>query len=109
MSNVLSWNQALEQGLNPRDYSYRKEDVPLGEYIASLDFKIWAKDATGVSCYFTKVDTDQKILLTVYRTHDTREYILDGVDFKECPTGKYLITVELNSKGNIKFSKVKPA
>jgi hypothetical protein len=83
--------------------------VPLGEYIAFLDFKIWAKDATGVSCYFTKVDSDQKILLTVYRTHDTREYVLDGVDFKECPNANYLITVELNSKGNIKFSKVKPA
>lgn len=109
MSNVLSWNQPLEQGLSPRDYSYRKEDVPSGEYIASLDFKIWAKDATGVSCYFTKVDSGQKILLTVYRTHDTREYILDGVDFRSCPTGKYLITVELNSKGNIKFSKVKSA
>lgn len=64
--------------------SYLKEDVPLGEYAASLDFKIWAKDAIAVSCYFTKVDTGQKIILTVYRPHDIRGYILNGVDFKEC-------------------------
>lgn len=47
MSNVLSWNQALEQGLSPREYSYRKEDVPLGEYAALLILKYGPKMLQG--------------------------------------------------------------
>jgi hypothetical protein len=41
--NVLSWHQALEKGFNPSDYPFQMESVPLGEFPATLDFKIWAK------------------------------------------------------------------
>jgi hypothetical protein len=51
--NVLSWNVALEKGYEPRIYPYATEDVPLGEYEAVLNFKIWAKKAMAISCYFT--------------------------------------------------------
>uniref|UniRef100_UPI004049B9D6 hypothetical protein n=1 Tax=Fulvivirga sp. TaxID=1931237 RepID=UPI004049B9D6 len=107
MSNVLSWNQALEQGLEPREYSWK--DVPTGEYQATLDFKIWAKNAVAVSCYFTKIDSNEKIQLTVYRTHTDREYILDGVDFRDSPTNvAYKLIIETNSKGNIKLKSAVP-
>lgn len=46
--NVLSWNVALEKGYEPRLYPYATEYVPLGEYEAVLDFKIWAKKAMAI-------------------------------------------------------------
>jgi hypothetical protein len=109
MSNPISWQQALDQGYNPRDYSYHKEDIPIGEYLATLDFKIWSK-VQGITIYFSKVDSNQKFQLTVFRNHGDREYTLEACDFRDCPIKKqYYITVEINSKGNIKFSKAKAA
>lgn len=106
MSNVLSWNQALENDFHPREYSYKAEDTPEGNYDAVLDFKIWSKKVTGVTCYFTVIDTNEKIQLTVYRDRDreTKEYMLVETDFRDCPTEKiYSIEIKNNSKGNPKF------
>lgn len=47
-SNVLSWNQALEQGYEPRLYPYLA-NIPLDEYDAKLDFKVWAKKISGTA------------------------------------------------------------
>ena len=101
----MSWNIALEENYEPRDYSYHKEDIQEGEYLASLDFKIWSKKVSGITCYFTNQETNQKFQLTVYRNGD-REYKLKDceIDFAYCPTeALYKINVGKNGKGNIKF------
>jgi len=109
VSKTLSWLQALDEGYNPRDYSYRKEDIPIGEYVVTLDFKIWSK-VPGITCYFSKVGSNQRFQLTVYRTHGDEKYTLDEIDFRDCPIKQeYYITVKINSKGNVKFSKVRAA
>lgn len=100
-SNVLSWNIALEKGYEPRLYPYSTQDVPLGEYEAMLDFKIWAKKAVAICCYFTKKDTGDRFQLTVYRRQKDEQYRLDNgeIDFKVCPVNTmYLIAVNLNGK-----------
>lgn len=105
-SNVLSWGQALEKGYEPRLYPYQAEQIPLGEYEAKLDFKIWAKKIAGICCYFTQQNTGIKFQLTVYRRRSDELYQLEGgdVDFKICPISSfYHIRVGLNSKGNITF------
>ena len=110
MRNVLSWNEALEKNHEPRDYSYQKEDIQIGKYPASLDFKIWSKKVSGITCYFTNQETNEKFQLTVYRNTD-REYELKDceLDFAECPTQTiYKIEVTENKKGNIKFIAAEP-
>ncbi len=105
-TNVLSWNQALEKGNEPRLYSYLTANIPLGEYEAKLDFKLWAKKVSGICCYFTQKDTGVKFQLTVYRRQKDELYKIEGcdIDFKtsHCPA-YYHIKVDLNSKGNIAF------
>ena len=110
MSNPISWNQALEAGHTPRDYSFHASDIPEGYYQATLDFKIWADKVTGISCYFTKADSNEKILLTVYRDRTTREYVLGNTDFRDAPIEAiYNIEVKHNSKGNAKLVAATPA
>lgn len=105
MRNVFSWNEALKEKQEPKNYSYHKEDIQEGEYLASLDFKIWSKKVNGITCYFTNQETGEKFQLTVYRNEDT-EYKLNDceIDIAECPTeALYKINVGKNNKGNIKF------
>ena len=107
MNTILSWNQAIEQGFELRNYSYNKDDIPIDTYKATLDFKIWAKNTSGISCYFTIKNTNQKIILTVYRDLTTREYSIKDVDFRDLNISQeYTITVKLNSKGNLKFEQI---
>ena len=97
--NVLSWNVALEKGYEPRLYPYATEDIPLGEYEAVLDFKIWAKKVMAVCCYFSQKNDGIKFQLTVYRRKKDELYMVEGscVDFKTCPTNvDYLISVNYN-------------
>jgi hypothetical protein len=105
-SNVLSWNIALEKGYEPRLYPYETEQVPLGIYEAVLDFKIWAKKAMAIGCYFTQRQTGIKFQLTVYRRQRDELYKLGegDVDFKVCPVNVvYTIIVVLNEKKKIAF------
>ncbi len=102
-NNVLSWNVALEKGLEPRLYPYTAEHVPVGKYEAVLDFKIWAKKAMGICCYFTQRNTGIKFQLTVYRRQKDKLYMIDesDLDFKVCSdNASYLICVNLNGKQN---------
>ena len=109
MSNPISWNQALEAGYTPKDYSFRAADIPEGSYQAILDFKIWADKVTVISCYFTKTNSGEKMLLTVYRDKTTREYVLDDTDFRDSPIeALYNIEVKHNSKGNAKLVSATP-
>jgi hypothetical protein len=104
MGNVLSWRQALDQGFNPGIYSY--SDVPLGEYSAILDFKIWAKKVMAINCYFTQIDTEKKIQLTVY-CNEAGIYKpgSSDVNFATCPINRmYRINVITNQKKKIVFT-----
>lgn len=109
--NVLAWNVALEKGHEPRLYPYATEEVPLGVYEAVLDFKIWAKKAMGIGCYFTQKETGMKFQITVYRRQKDKAYLLEegAVDFRVCPVNAaYLVTVQLNGKQNIAFRSAVP-
>lgn len=105
MRNVMSWNKALEAGYEPRLYPF--DQVAPGEYIAVLDFKIWAKKTMGIACYFTSQADGTFFQLTVYRRQSDHQYKLNGcdIDFTTCPTGvAYSVTVILNGKGHISFN-----
>jgi hypothetical protein len=65
------------------------------------------QNPAGISCYFTINETNQKIILTVYRDRTTREYTIKNTDFRDVNTNQqYTINVKLNSKGNIKFEQI---
>jgi hypothetical protein len=107
-SNVLSWNVAIELGYEPRAYPFTNIHVPLGEYDVRLDFKIWAKKATGISCYFTQISTNSKFQLTVYRRQKDKMYMLNynDIDFKFCDINViYTVEVELSNSGNALLKK----
>ena len=109
MSNrVLTWKMAIESGCNPSEYSYDADDVPLGEFEATLEFKIWAKNTMGISCYFIEKHTGKKFRLTVFRQTANKAYTLDsgGISFVESPVNcTYLLKVSRNAKGRIIFEK----
>lgn len=105
-NNVMSWGVALEKGYEPRLYPFTIEHVPLGEYEALLDFKIWAKKTMGICCYFTQKETRIKFQLTVFRRPKDKLYMIKGcdLDFTVCAANAlYLISVGLNGKQNITF------
>lgn len=111
MINVYSYQQALSKGYEPGLYTYQAKNIPIGTYKAKLDFKIYAKKAIAVTCYFSLELTDVKFALTVFRLKSgKREYKLPNcdADFKTCVTDQiYEIEVAKNSKGNIKFVNAK--
>ncbi|SRR6266496_953242 len=105
--NVLSWGVALKKGFEPGLYPYTFNEIPLGEYEAVLDCKIWAKTIMGINCYFTHVLSGKKFQLTVYCKHRTGIYKIEGcgIDFTQCETGRlYQLTVLANDKKTIVFA-----
>ena len=103
-ANVLSWSVAIDKGFKSGLYPY--DDVPLGEFEAILDCKIWAKKIMGICCYFTHAATLKKFQLTVYCKHDSGAYKIEGcdLDFTQCPTGRvYMIFVIANERKKIVF------
>jgi len=104
--NVLSWGVAINQGYEPRLYPYVGDEIPVGEFNAKLDFKIWAKQVMGICCYFTHEETGIKFQLTVYCKQRTGIYKIDGceIDFTQCPVEHiYHICVVANEKKRIIF------
>ena len=109
MRNVVTWLQAIEKGYEPRLYSYQIEDVPVGEYDAVLDCKVWANKIMGICCYFTQKCTGKKFQLTVYRRLVDKIYKLKSsdIDFTECPLNcAYHIRVSIHEKGRAVFEEV---
>lgn len=105
MRNVMSWNKALEEGHEPRLYPFGR--LAPGEYIAVLDFKIWAKKTMGIACYFTNPADGTSFQLTVYRRQSDQQYKLNNsdIDFTTCPTRKlYRVKVILNGRGHVSFN-----
>jgi hypothetical protein len=104
-SNVFSWKEAIEKGYEPRLYPFSAEKVPLGEYDASLDFKIWAKNIMAIGCYFTRIKSAEKFQLTVY-CKSTGSYKIENgnVDFAQCAIScLYRIKVDADEKKRIVF------
>ena len=64
--NVLSFRAALDKGYEPRLYSYDPARIPVGEMDAVLDFKTWSKRIIAINACFTKRDTGEKFVVTVY-------------------------------------------
>jgi hypothetical protein len=105
--NVLSFRVAISKGYKPRLYTYDPAKIPLGEMDAALDFKTWSKRIIAINCYFTKTDTGDKFLVTVYCHNKTGRYTLPGstVDFGQCPIG-YIYRILLVGNGSNEKSRV---
>jgi hypothetical protein len=106
-SRVLSFRAALEKGYEPRLYSYNPARIPLGELEVVLDFKTWSRRIIAINCYFTRTDTGEKFVLTVYGHPKTGRYTLpeSTLDFGQCPIDcSYNVIV--GRKGNDEKTKV---
>jgi hypothetical protein len=85
-NSVLSFRVAISKGYEPRLYTYDPAKIPMGEMDAVLDFKTWSKRIIAINCYFTKMGTGDKFVVTVYCHNKTGRYTLPGstVDFGQC-------------------------
>lgn len=107
--NVWSFRIAIGKEYAPRLYSYDPQQIPLGEFNARLDFKTWSKRIIAINCYFTKIDTKEKFVVTVYCNNQTGRYEVQGfpINFSDCTVNNiYRVTVSKNDKGRIILSKV---
>ena len=104
-SKVMGWGDITGTGIDLSGYAWQTDKVPVGQYEAVLDYKVWSNKITGINCYFRIVETGELIKLTLFRLKDGNYKLEDGdLDFKDCPTGvNYRIKTALNGKGNICF------
>lgn len=110
--NVWSFKTAIRNGCSAHLYSYDPKQIPLGEFEAVLDFKAWSKRIIAINCYFTKLGTGEKFVVTVYCNYQTGKYAVQGstVDFSGCATNAvYSIRVCKNDKGRIILFKAEMA
>lgn len=108
--NVYSFRIAIAKGFEPRLYTYDSDKMPLGLFNARLDFKTWSKRIIAINCYFTKIKTGEKFIVTVYCNHQTAKFKLPDsvVDFSCCPTNEvYLVSVLKNERGKIYLNDAK--
>ena len=102
--NVHSFRVIIKKGYSPCLYSYDEAKIPVGLFEATLDFKTWSKRIIAINCYFTKTDTGEKFVVTVYCNYTTGKYMLANsvVDFSTCDlNSNYNVEVVRNSKGKI--------
>ena len=110
--NVYSFKVAIAKGYVPRLYCYERDKIPLGVFDARLDFKIWSKRIIAINCYFIRINTDERFVVTVYCNHETSRFQLpqSTVDFSQCATGEiYCLKVIKNDKGKVLLEKAEPA
>jgi hypothetical protein len=106
--NVFSWGVALNKGYEPRLYTYDAAQIPLGEFRARLDYKIWSKRIIAINCYFTKLDGENKFVVTVYCNNKTGRYSpsVSMIDFAFCPLDtQYLIGISKSESDKITLVK----
>ena len=104
MKNVMTWRQAVDNGYTERVAEYSYENIPVGSFRASLDFKIWAKKVMGINCFFTIKETGQKILLTAF-CKEEGVYRIGRVDVTTCVVNRdYKISITLNQKEKVVFT-----
>ncbi|MEC5143196.1 hypothetical protein [Chitinophaga sp. 212800010-3] len=102
--NVQTFGEAIAAGCEPREYLFDTAHLPTGTVQAFLDFKIWTKSGTGITCFFQEEKTGRKFRLTVFRRKDADTYKLDDgrIDFGTCPLNLlYQLVSNKNSNGNI--------
>lgn len=95
---ALTYDQAVEMGLEPRDYAY---DPVIGEFEAVLDFKVWGK-SVNLQCFFTVPETGERFRVSAFREDGKHYTPKDGeIDFseEELEGGLYLLTIGKNKKG----------
>jgi hypothetical protein len=110
--NVYSFKVAIAKDYEPRLYCYEPDKIPLGVFDARLDFKIWSKRIIAINCYFTRIDTDERLVVTVCCNHETSRFQLSQstVDFSQCPTDRiYRLQIIKNEKGKVLLEKAEPA
>jgi len=100
-TTVLEFFPALEAGYDPKNYSYAKEQVPLGTYAVKLDFMLLSKSGLTINCFFTLVDSHKKITLSVYhKAANQGRYMAGETEVRYLPFGTELVlTVEANELG----------
>jgi hypothetical protein len=100
-TTVLSFNNAVIAGYEPRIYSWDKADIPTGEYMVCLDFMIWSKKQMAINCYFTVKNSGAKISLSAYRNrHIEQKYLAGKTEMRFITFGSGMeIKVQLNSMG----------
>ncbi|MBB6271898.1 hypothetical protein HDF26_002355 [Pedobacter cryoconitis] len=100
-TTVLEFFPALEAGYEPKNYSYYKEDVPLGNYKAKLDFMLWSKTYMAVNCFFTIIKSGKKISLSVYKKPgEDGLYLAGELEVRYVPFGSTLkLVVDANQNG----------
>ncbi|WP_262373055.1 hypothetical protein [Pseudomonas prosekii] len=87
MRRALSYNAAVEAGLEPRLYAFT--DIPEGTWTARLDFKVWSNKtpAGHLVCYFTSLADDSRYRLSAFRPKEpaSRSYTPKdgGIDFSQ--------------------------
>lgn len=77
-TTVMGFFPALEAGYEPKNYSFYKEDVPTGDYLAKLDFMLWSKTFMAINCFFTIKDSGKKVSLSVYKKSGEDDLYLAG-------------------------------
>ena len=98
-TKVLQFNAALDAGFEPRNYTYKKDEVPLGNYDARLDFMIWSKNGNAINCFFTVFPSGQMISLSVYKNTDG-DFLLGNLPIDRLDFGSvFHLNVEQNFKG----------
>lgn len=92
---------ALEAGYEPKNYSFFKEDVPVGSYVAKLDFMLWSKTYMAINCFFTIPGSLKKISLSVYKKPGEEGLFLAGeTEIRYIPFGSMVcLVVEANQSG----------
>lgn len=107
-TNVLQFNAALDAGFEPRNYTYKKEDVPLGNYDARLDFMIWSKNGNAINCFFTVFPSGQLISLSVYKNAED-DFLLGNLTVGSLIFGSvFHLNVEQNFKGYPRLVSMEP-
>lgn len=107
-TNVLQFNAALDAGLEPRSYTYKKEEVPLGNYDARLDFMIWSKNGNAINCFLTVFPSGQLISLSVYKNTEG-DFILRNLAVDRLGFGTvFHLNVEQNFKGYPRLVSMEP-
>lgn len=100
-TTVMAFFPALEAGFEPKNYSFYKEDVPIGTYLAKLDFMLWSKTFMAINCFFTMKDSGKKISLSVYKKAGNDDLYLAGdTEIRYISFGTMLqLSVEANQNG----------
>ena len=108
-TNVYSFKAAAGMGFLYQQYTYDSQKIPLGEFSARLDFKIWSRRILAINCYFTKIGTGERFVVRIYCNNETAKFQVmnSTIDFAQCPVGIiYSVQIIKNEKGKVLLAKL---